>query len=437
MQRPTQHFTQQELSWMRRWRSQAHLHTRSGSRPFTKSEWRAFLDQIENQINSGEFKFSRLEWHTIGKRAVLSTRSLEDTLVIRKMSNNIRRSYSIREANRNQLIRTAKQALREPTPKTLIRLDLKSCFENIRLNELLKELNSESLVSTETISLIEQLFAVAYKKAKNKTRGGIPRGLILSTTLAELALRKLDKALRSLDGIYLVLRYVDDILIFTTEPINTAEKSVREIVKAHNFKINESKFAKFRVACRCETTCIHGTSCRCRKQCTCGDIDANQSFSLEFLGYKIIFPAHNPSNKKENNICCTFSENKISRIKKRIWLSIHTFTKDRDTVLLMDRIKYLADNQKLEAEPERRSLLAGNSYTHSECNPGDSEVINTLKNIDGFYRLNLRRSVEGTVPQDVYEHLCRLSFESGFRHHRRTKYSGKRVLQITGCWANG
>lgn len=422
---------------MRRWRSQAHLRTRSGSRPVTKSEWRDFLDQLEDQINSGQFKFSGLKWHTIGKRAVLSTRSLEDTLVIRKMSNNIRRVYSIRETNRNQLIRTAKQALSEPTPKTLIRLDLKSCFENIRASELLKVLNSESLVSTETISLIERLFSIAYKKANNKARYGIPRGLILSTTLAELALRKLDKALRSLNGIYLVLRYVDDILIFTTEPTDAAEKAVREIVKGHNFKINESKFAKFRVACKCETTCIHGTSCPCKNKCKCSDNYVNQLFTLEFLGYKIIFPTHNSSNMKEKNIIsCTFSENKTSRIKKRIWLSIHAFTKDRDAALLMDRIKYLADNQKLEAEPGRRSLLAGNSYTHSECVPADSEVVTTLKNIDGFYRLNLRRSVEGTVPQNVYEQLYRLSFESGFRHHRRTKYSGRRVLQIIECWAN-
>lgn len=435
MQRPTQHFTRQELNWMRRWRSQANLRTRSGSRPVTKSEWRAFLDQLEDQLNSGEFKFSGLEWHTIGKRAVLSTRSLEDTLVIRKMSNNIRRVYSIRETNRNQLIRTAKQALSEPTPKTLIRLDLKSCFENIRLNELLKILNSESLVSTETISLIEQLFAIAYNKTRNKARGGIPRGLILSTTLAELALRKLDKAIRSLNGTYLVLRYVDDILIFTTEPADTAEIAVRAIVKAHNFKINESKFAKFRVPCRRKTTCNHGISSPSEKKYIRSDNDVNQLFSLDFLGYKLIFPSYNHDCKKKNNIWCTFSENKISRIKKRIWLSIRAFTRDRDTLLLTDRIKYLADNQKLEAESERRSLLAGNSYTHSECDPDDREVVATLKNIDGFFRLNLRRLVEGTIPQNEYEQLYRLSFESGFRHHRRTKYPGKRVLKITACWA--
>lgn len=310
MQRPTQHFTRQELGWMRRWRSQAHLRTRSGSRPATKSEWRAFLDQLEDQVNSGQFKFSGLKWNTIGKRAVLSTRSLEDTLVIRKMSNNIRRAYSIRETNRNQLIRTAKQALSEPTPKTVIRIDLKSCFESIRLNEVLKVLNSESLVSTETISLIERLFLIAYKKLKNKAGDGIPRGLILSSTLAELALRKLDKALRSLNGTYLVLRYVDDILIFTTEPANTTEKAVREIVKGHNFKINEAKFAQFRVACKCEMSCVHGTSCPCKNKCKCSDSHESKPFTLEFLGYKMIFPAHNSDNMKKNNISCTFSEKK-------------------------------------------------------------------------------------------------------------------------------
>lgn len=419
---------------MRRWRSQAHLRTRSGSRPVTKSEWRTFLDQLEDQINSGQFKFSGLKWRTIGNRAVLTTRSLEDTLVIRKMSNNIRRAYSIRETNRSQLIRTAKQALSEPTPKSIIRIDLKSCFEHIRINELIKILNSDSLVTTETISLIEHLFSMAYKKSEKRATGGIPRGLILSSTLAELALRKLDKALRSIKGVYLVLRYVDDMLIFTTEPTDTTDTAVRDIIKKHKFTINQGKFAKFRVACKCETTCVHGSSCPCKNKCKCNDNHANEKFGLEFLGYKIIFPAHNASNMKENNISCTFSEKKLSRIKNRIWLSIHAFKKDRDIELLIDRIKYLADNQKLEAEPERRSLLAGNSYSHSECDPDDPEVIAALKNIDQFYRLNIRRSVKTMVSRDEYKQLYRLSFESGFRHHRRTKYSGKRVLKITECW---
>ncbi len=285
------------------------------------------MDQVEDEINSGQFIFSQLAWHAIGKHAVLSTKSLEETLVIRKMSNNIRRAYSMREANRNELIRTAKQALKEPTPKTIIRLDLKSCFENIRLNELLKELISDSLVSTETISLIEQLFLTAYKKANHNTRGGIPRGLILSSTLAELALRKLDKALRSLNGVYLMLRYVDDILIFTTEPKDSAEKSVRETIRAHNFKINEEKF-KNQVVSK-------------------GGAVATHLISLDFLGYKFIFPDHNSSRGGDNNVSCTFSDKKISRIKTRIWTSIHAFTLDRDAVLLADRIKYLADNQKL------------------------------------------------------------------------------------------
>ncbi|UBU61047.1 RNA-directed DNA polymerase [Acidithiobacillus ferrooxidans] len=399
---------------MRRWRSQAHLRTRSRSRPTKKSEWRAFLEQIEDEIISGQFRFSRLAWHTLSKRAVLSTRSLEETLVIRKMSNNIRRAYSIREANRNELIRTAKQALKEPTPKTIIRLDLKSCFESIRLNKLLKELNSDSLVSKETISLIEQLFLTAYKKANHDTRGGIPRGLILSTTLAELALRKLDKALRSLNGVYLMLRYVDDMLIFTTEPIDSAEKMVRETIRSHNFKINEEKFMSHVVS-------------------KAGPV-ATRPLNLDFLGYKFIFPDHNPSNKGDNNISCTFSDKKISRIKTRVWMSIHAFTMDRDTDLLVDRIKYLADNQKLETEGGRRSLLSGNSYTHSECSLKDDQVVNALKSLDGFYRLNLRKHVRGLVSQQVYEHLCQLSFESGFRHHRRTKYTGKRVLTIIKCW---
>ncbi|WP_425599751.1 antiviral reverse transcriptase Drt3a [Frateuria flava] len=420
---------------MRRWRSQAHLRCGNGLvRPTSPSEWRQFLGEIEEQISRGTFKFNGLRWHKIGPRTALSSNHLEDVLVIRKISNNIRRCYGVRESNRSQLIRTAKQALAESVPKTILRIDIKSCYESIDRNKLLNKIQSDSLVSSETVSLAKQLFREATARSKAHRSQGIPRGLILSTTLAELALRDLDKKLRALPGTYLLLRYVDDILIFTTADREHATASVRELLAELGLKINESKFSAVRVGCNCEIQCTHGHTCPCAKGCLCID-NPHARCEFDFLGYKLSFSPHNTKDpKKLNAISCTFSTRKISRIKHRVWVAFYAFDVDHDWELLMDRIRYLADNQKLESQPSRRGLLAGLSYTHAECDPGDPTVETSLSRLDQFYRAKLR-AIKQLIPPIAYERLARLSFQSGFAHHRRTDFSGSRVLQIKKCWA--
>src|SRR5699024_5546833 len=126
-----------------------------------------------------------------------------------------------------------------------------------------------------------------------------------------------------------------DILIFTTKPQIEAEASVRYLVKEHNFKINEPKFKAFRVACMCETNCPHGHACPCKKKCTCAKNSMSRYLDVDFLGYKIIFPAHNESRGNFNNVSCSFSTKKVSKIKQKIWLSIHEFTVNYDVELLI------------------------------------------------------------------------------------------------------
>jgi hypothetical protein len=433
---PTQKFTSRELKWMRRWRSQAHLRTKQGDRPTTHGEWKILLKTISEQISAGVYNFSGLRWHKIGKKFALSSHILEDILVIRKINSNIRRCYSIRESNRSQLIRTARQAMSEPVPKTILRVDLKSCYESIDRNRLIKALKIDSLLSTETLGLVDQLFKTSHRRIKGKLKHGIPRGLILSTSLAEIALKKLDAQLKAQSGTYLVLRYVDDILIFTTKSAECALIKVKDAIKECGFKINESKLRALRVSCDCETACPHGGTCPCLKKCKCAENHPSANYKLDFLGYKLIFSAHNTSaEKKLNTTYCTFSSKKIDRIKHRIWRAIYNTQVDQDWSLLKDRIRYLADNQKLDSQPGRRGLLAGLSYTHSECQSSDPQVKASLLDLDDFYRAALRRRLFGVAPQDEYKALVSLSFSSGFSDKRRTKFSGSRVIQIKKGWS--
>lgn len=438
MSAPTQRFTKRELNWMRKWRSQAHLRTGEAGRPITTQEWDTFLKNLESDVLTERFAFEGLKWISVRNKRALTTDRLEDALVIRKMNNNIRRAYGIRQSNRTELVKTAKQALSESAPKTVIRFDLKGCFESIDRNALMNQLRIDGRVSTQTIILLESLFEKAGLRKNGSRAQGIPRGLVVSASLAEIKLRMLDRYLKSCPGTYLVLRYVDDVLVFSTTPERECLASIRSIVKSFGFKLNDSKTFPIRIACRCEINCQHAGLCGCDRMCRCVEENPGKYESLEYLGYKFFIPAYN-KHKKPNPVYCLLSDRKIARLKTRIFYSVEDCANSGDWGLLKRRIQYLTSNQAVTVDPNRRALLSGISYTHPEyaepSNPSIGEG-NRLDSLDRFYRTRLRKlaSQAGKPAAALWQSLERITFTSGFSHHRRTKFTALEVIEIKRCW---
>ena len=400
----------------------------------SRPEWEAFLTGIADQIDRDRFEFRGLRWHFARGKLTLSTSHLEDTLVIRKINDNLRRAYGIRQPNRSALIRTAKQALRETTPKTVIRIDLKGCFEGINRNALLHEIESDAKLSTQTTGLLSALFRKADKRLKQQMPEGIPRGLNISSSLAEIRLRALDRELRILPGTYLYLRYVDDLLIFTTGEEHDAVSSARRVIKENGFRVNEKKTSSVQVGCDCERQCSHGASCPCLKKCSCFS-RGKAPLEVEYLGYKLIFDKHNDSKKDYNEIYCVLSDRKGARIKTRLVRSFQDCRETKDWNLLEDRVRYLTSNQRVAASPDMRGLFNGLSYTHAEYEePEGHDGPGSLQDLDSFYRAELRRLIGSLGDPPNADTLTKMTFRSGFFHHRRTKLSGKRVLQVQACW---
>lgn len=438
MSAPTQRFTKRELNWMRKWRSQAHLRTGDEDRPTTNQEWDALLQSIEESISTDRFAFSGLKWISLRKKRALTTGRLEDVLVIRKINSNIRRAYGVRQSNRTELIQTAKQALSESAPKTVIRFDLKGCFESIDRNALMNNLKGDGRISMQTIILLENLFEKAGLRKNGSRAQGIPRGLVVSASLAEITLRMLDRDLKSCPGTYLVLRYVDDVLVFSTASTKECLNSIRSIVSSFGLKLNESKTKPIRIACRCEGGCKHDGGCKCERQCKCGEEFPEKYESLEYLGYKLFVPAFN-RNKKPNPVSCLLSDRKISRLKSRIFYSMEDCARTGDWDLLRMRIKYLTSNQAITVDPNRRALLSGISYTHPEYVEPSNPLVgdgNRLSSLDRFYRIRLRKlsSQVGRPEGELMKGLERVTFVSGFHHHRRTKFTAMEVMKIKSCW---
>ena len=437
MTSPTQEFTSKNLGWMRRHRRQFGLTPDSGKAPRSRAEWADFLSELEADLSKEKFKFDRIKVSQFKRgnkiRQIASTKSLNEVLVIRRINENIRRAYGIKNPNRTALVGTLRQAIREGTKKQILRVDIKSCFESIPRALMLKRLMTDGLVSFQTVSLLARLFEVLEGRASYIKRRGLPRGLAISSTLAEIYLLGIERAIRSLPGVYLVIRYVDDIVIFSSDVNKGVLSEVKRVVGEYRLKLNCSKTKCVTVACECDGGCLHGIFCPCGKKCTC--ISEDRRF--EYLGYSFSFSSRN-SKSGINSVKLTLSEQKLKRIKSRIVLSTRAYVSSGDFETYLDRIGYMVANLQLISDDGSRGLSTGLAYTHSEYSiprEMDAAEAGDLTRLNEFLRRSIRFGLKlRPQPPNLVKKAFKYDFVSGYHNKRRVKLSRGQLLKIVECW---
>ncbi|MDR2651642.1 MAG: RNA-directed DNA polymerase [Prevotellaceae bacterium] len=138
------------------------------------------------------------------------TELFSNKLILRKLNDNIKRIYKDEQANRKIIISQIKVLLDETCPYWVIKTDIKSFYESIDRERLLKKFQDDSMLSYYSMFLLHKLFV----NTVVDTTTGVLRGMNISATLSEIYLRKFDKWIRNCSGVYYYARFVDDIVIF-------------------------------------------------------------------------------------------------------------------------------------------------------------------------------------------------------------------------------
>jgi len=441
MPSPTQEFTARNLAWARRFRRQFGLTPDNGKLPRKKEEWSEFLDALEARVAADNIGFEGLKSSRISKggktRVLVSTRSLDEVLVLRRMNENIRRAYGIKSPNKENLLRTLKQALSENVRKSILRVDIRSCFESISRKKVLDALKREGLVSYQTISLLDALFKRVDSLTPVVNRKGLPRGLAISATLAEIVLSEVEAQIRRLPGVYLVIRYVDDMVIVSSDVRSNLKRMVHDVLRQNRLRLNSAKTRSYVVACNCEPDCKHGHACPCLKSCVCGKQDQEVSYSLEYVGYSLMFDKRN-NKDRSNEVQIRLSPAKVKKIKSRIFLATRDYIKSADIVLYEKRIKYLMSNFVVISGDGRRGLSTGLSYTHQAYNlPRQREVVEggDFAALTDFVRAAIRYASNAHLHNRAKcLDMARYSFVSAFHSKRRMKLSAEDLTGIRSCW---
>ncbi|WEX04283.1 antiviral reverse transcriptase Drt3a [Rhodococcus sp. RCBS9] len=359
--------------------------------------------KIDSKINNSDFSLS-LERGSIilGKQTYrIRINEPENYFIARQIEENLKNSFSLVLPNRQNLAEQVLLSLDDKTKKLIVRTDLRKFYESIPHEELIGLLHNSPSLSRTSCRFIDSLLE-EYRNLSG-TQKGIPRGLGISSMLAEVYLSQLDNTLKRHEGLRLYVRYVDDIvMVFNSghhhRPKEERQAKIRSDIRNLNLSMNASKTRYI------ETSKLGG------------DI---KKFS--FLGYEY--------SLSENNAKVDISNSRVARYRRRLDLSFSSFNSNPGSgsaiSTLHDRIKFLTSNTRLSNN--KRHALTGVYFSNSLL----SETSNKINSLDATYQKMLEKN---SIPPEWLERMRSLSFANGFESKTFHSFSGKKLSKIVKVW---
>lgn len=370
------------------------------------------LEKASDKINQKSFVFSlsAREWN---EKTVYSIEknNISAFYAMKQLQYNLRKTFKVKQANRFEIVKQVKTILEDNFPKILLRTDIKSFYENIPQSRLKAKIYENPLLSKQSKKLINSLL-YEYNKLKADagiveeigSERGIPRGAGISAYLAEFYMRDIDNEIRDLPDVTYYARYVDDIIIIFTPQRKEGQSDYKEIVKSiiesenkYELKLNETKTQTINL--------IH--------------VPKKDKQNFQFLGYKFTFNL----NKFHEVL---FSDNKIKKIKKRIFRSFSMYkinklynNPSQSKWLLIHQISFLTGNTRLIHN--KSNILVGIYYSNNLIADSCPDLIK----LDRFLHFAIKRYVVDDAK--LLHRLCNYSFQKGFRTRRYVNFKSKRV----------
>ncbi|MGE4385826.1 MAG: antiviral reverse transcriptase Drt3a, partial [Endomicrobiaceae bacterium] len=243
------------------------------------------LQKISDKILSDNFSITLTRNNFNPLKPIYSTnKNLPEVFfALKQMQNILKKTYKVKQSNRNQILSQFKNVIESTYPKYIMRTDIKSFYESIDRDRLLGKINREQLLTLDIKKMIHKI-CEEYGRLSGNNKG-VPRGIGVSPYLVEIYMKDLDNFMKHNKNVIFYARYVDDIIIVST--LKSIDKIFeKEIIKL-KLSINKAKdkTKKFYVNSK--------------------DIKVkNKEYEIKYLGYKICI--------KNNNIVFKLSDDRIT-----------------------------------------------------------------------------------------------------------------------------
>ena len=363
-----------------------------------ESEKEIKISNISNKIKSKDYKISNLKVErNKGKETYLASNS-EDAILLRILDKYIRRIYKVKQADRSSIVHQIKTLLSDTSDLVVLRVDIESCYESINFQKLIERLSNDMLLSPTSLKILNSVF----DRGSELGQIGLPRGICISATLAELFLERIDSKMKKLDGVIYFTRYVDDYLLFidrkNADLVKTTLKNELDSIDLGFQEESEKYF-----------------------------LEGSTGQEFVYLGYEFFAKT---KKRSENQVSLTISDEKISKIKKKIALSFKDYIKNSDFNLLSQRINYLSSVRIIKSH-ENGNLLGGIAYSYQSV----TDNFECVKKIDSFYIGQLHQHLK-LFNEDQKKILFKKSFYGSVRNQKKGIFTRKKMKTIAKIWKN-
>lgn len=381
----------------------------------TKDDRPAIIRSATRLANDG---FETLSFRTnhIGGKPIFRHASLAEALLIRHVSENVRRVTGVKQSDRQEIVRSLRELLKEGVAFNVIKLDIKSFYESIDTGQIVSDLEEDSAFSRQSIKVLRSFCDCL----ATQNIDGLPRGIGLSATLSEYLLRAFDAKMRAMAGVKFYSRYVDDMIVISQAremPNATIEKASGFLPSGLEF--NRSKTRPYRF-----------------KESDPGSAGTPEG-CLSFLGYDLtVGKVESDERSAFRKVTLDIAAKKVARLKRRISKSILAFNNGGSFEDLRDRFRILTSNFAYQDELTDRVRYSGIRYNYSLIDPNASPALDAL---DRFSR-NVVTSTHPNnrllpnLSKSERHALLSFGFKAGFVENRFFSFKQDRLHTLIGCW---
>ena len=360
----------------------------------------ATLEKISKEITDNSFKITLKIQNKLTKVVYATEKKDAATyFALKQVQYNIKKLYQVKQSNRYNILCQLKNLLNDKFPKYVIRTDIKDFFETIPGDKIEQKINYDHLLTTSSKKIIKQILSEYTRLSGDKN--GIPRGVGISSYLAELYMRSIDDEIRSQKDVIYYARYVDDIIvIYAPQPNSDISNLGQELT---NIISNDSGLT------------VH------KDKTELIDLMNPKNCTLEYLGYKMSFG--------EGAVKLQLTKSKVLKYRSRLSKSFDAyhktskFNEQKARKLLIKRIRFLTSNTRLLNN--KKNTMVGVYFSNSLLNCSKS-----FKAVDCYLKYQISKISADTLKI----RLSKLSFVEGFSQQRYARFTAAELEKITRVW---
>jgi hypothetical protein len=387
-------------------------------------------EESSQRITKGLAFSSGLKVFYLGKKSGYGFGDISDTVIARLLAKNIRAAYPATQSHRQFLVSNTVSIMKECLAFNVFRYDIQNFYESIDRKLLLEHLIADGVCTWQTILLIQRLFFIL----DIHDVSGLPRGLAVSGALAELRLLSFDQSMRHNNDVFFFARFVDDILIITSE--RSDRKCFDDLVTEtlpEELCLHDGEKRSF-----LPIPAIHQSKKR--------NAPIQNHYTLSYLGYKIRISNNTTRDivlgTLRREVLVDISDNKIQKLQDRLIKSLTNYIASRkkpsDFRLLKNRLRAITGNYEIRDPGTKITIKTGIYYSYIHKNTDDGCA---LRKLDRFFRglmfsdeFSLSLRIKRALTLNQRKELIGYSFSSGFKDRRFHSFSYKSFETIKKVW---